>query len=129
MTLEERVEERARYEVLLEDLQKDVRLIAEGHVALTERLDRTEARFEQRFEQVEQQIMVLDVKFTQKIDALDAKVTQKIDALDAKVTQQVDALDTKLSAELSRIATHLGLNGAPRPQKRSQRRRKTRSPR
>ncbi len=111
------LEERARYEVLLEDLQKDVRLIAEGHVALTERLDRTEARFEQRFEQVEQQIMVLDVKLTQKIDALDTKV----DALDVKLTQKVDALDTKLSAELSRIATHLGLNGAPRSQKRPQR--------
>ena len=112
------LEERARYEVLLEDLQRDVRLIADGHVALTERLDRTEARFEQRFEQVEQQIMVLDVKLTQKIDALYGNV----DALDVKFTQKIDALDTKLSAELSRIATHLGLNGAPRPQKRSQRR-------
>ena len=123
------LEEQARYEVLLEDLQRDVRLIADGHVALTERLDRTEAKFEQRFERVEQQIMVLDVKVNQKIDALDAKVdaldakvTQKVDALDAKV----DALDMKLSAELSRIATHLGLNDAPRPRPRQRPRKRPR---
>ena len=37
--------------------------------------------------------------------------------------QKVDVLDAKLSTELSRIATHLGLNGAPpRPRKHSRKR-------
>jgi hypothetical protein len=50
------MEDRTRFEVLLECIQRDVKVIAEAHGALAERLDRFETRIDRlegRFEQVE----------------------------------------------------------------------------
>ena len=78
---------------LLEDVQREIRLLAEAHAGHTVHAARTEAKFEQRFKDVEHQLMALDVK----------------------VNGKIDALDTKLSTELARIARHLGIGGAPPP--------------
>ena len=99
-------EERTRFEVLLENVQIDIRVIAEAQGALVERMDRTEARLdrhEARFDRLDLRVAVLDTK----VDALDAKV----DALDAKV----DARFANIQQWIERIATHLGLDGVPRP--------------
>ena len=104
-------EERTRFEVLLENVQTDIRVIAEAQGALVERMDRTEARLdrhEARFDRLELRVAVLDTK----VDALDAKV----DALDARVASSQQWIE--------RIATHLGLDGAPRPRRGTAKRRK-----
>ena len=75
-------EERTRFEVLLENLQTSVNVIAEGHGALVERLDRMETRFETRFD-----------RFEAKVDGL-----------------EVFASDSQ--RRLTRIETHLQLNGS-----------------
>lgn len=82
-------EERTRFEVLLENLQTSVNVIAEGHgalvegqAALVERLDRMESRFEARFDRLE----------------------VKVDGL------EVFASDAQ--RRLDRIETHLQLNGS-----------------
>jgi len=49
-------EDVTRFEVLLENIQTSVKVIAEGHGALTERLDRMDGRFdklETRFDRLE----------------------------------------------------------------------------
>lgn len=98
-------EDRTRFEVLLESLQRDVKVIAEGYGALSERLDRVELRLdrlEDRFEQVEMHIAVLEAK----VNILEARL---------------DSLSVDTQFRLERIEAHLGLNGAPRPGKRRQR--------
>ena len=82
-------EERARFTVLLENIQTHVMVIAEGHGALTERLDRIDGKFaglESRFDGLE----------------------MKVDALEMKV----DALASDTQGRLKRIEAHLDLNGS-----------------
>ena len=103
-------EERTRFEVLLENLQTSVNVIAEGHGALVERLDRMETRFETRFDRFEAKVDGLEVKVNgikAKVDGLEAKV----DGLEAKVDGlEVFASDSQ--RRLTRIETHLPLNGS-----------------
>jgi uncharacterized protein YceH (UPF0502 family) len=82
-------EERTRYEVLLEDIQTSMKVLAEGHGALVERLDRMEGRIEDRFD-----------GFERRFDRIEVKV----DGL------EVFASDAQ--RRLDRIETHLQLNGA-----------------
>ena len=77
-----RIEDRTRFEVLLEDIQTSVRLIAEGHGALNHRFEQMETRFDARFERLETKVDVLEV------------------------------LATDAQRRLERIEAHLELNGA-----------------
>ena len=106
------MEDRTRFEVLLESIQPDVKVIAEAHGALAERLDRFETRLDRlegRFDQVAIQVAVLDAK----VNALETWVN----ALETKL----DALSADTQHRLQRIETHLGLDGSPRSRKRRQR--------
>ena len=120
-------EERARFEILLENIQRNVMVIAEGHVALNERLDRIETkldRLEVKVDRLEIRMNGLEIRVTAletKVNALD----KKVDALDKKV----DRVDVRLTAlaldskrRFTQIEAHLGLNGSPSP--RSRRRKK-----
>jgi outer membrane murein-binding lipoprotein Lpp len=92
-------EERTRFEVLLENIDTKVSVIAEGHAGLHQRLDQMEASFEVRFDRLETQVNVLAVK----VDRLETKV----DGL------EVFAADAQ--HRLKRIETHLQLKGSSRP--------------
>jgi hypothetical protein len=82
-------EERTRFEVLLENIQSNVQVIAEGHGALVERLDRMELKFECRFDQ-----------FERRFDQLDVRV------------QGLEGFASDAQQRLQRIETHLELNGS-----------------
>jgi chromosome segregation ATPase len=134
VTVGQRTEDLTRFEVMAEDLETHFRAIAEMTAATAGRVALMEVKFEKRFEEVERQIMVLDVKVEQKLEALDAKFETKFNTLDTKVEAldtkvealdtkvealdtKVEALDTKfdaMSTELSRITAHLGLGGPSR---------------
>ncbi len=108
-------EERARVEVLLERIETDVRIIAEGHSALVARLDRTDARLERlegRFDQLEIRVAVLDTK----VDGLEAR----FDGLEGRF-DGLEARSAETQHWVERIAAHLGLAGAPPPSKRPRR--------
>lgn len=105
-------EDRIRFDVLLEDVQRNVKVIAEGHGALVERLDRVEIRLERlegRFEQIAIHVAVLETRS----NALEAK----FNALDTKL----DSLSVDTRHRLQRIEAHLGLEGTSRSGKRSPR--------
>ena len=82
------------FDVVAEGLRSEIRLIAEGHTVLVEKIGALEGcvgRLEERMERVEIKVVALE----QKVDALDRKVgalEQKVDVLDRKV----GALDEKL---------------------------------
>jgi len=88
-------EERTRYEVLLENIQTGVNVIAEAQGSLSQRMDRMEASFHR----LEVKVDVLE------IFAADAqRRLKRIDAL------EVFAADAQ--RRLKRIESHLQLNGA-----------------
>jgi outer membrane murein-binding lipoprotein Lpp len=116
-------EERTRFEVLLENIDTKVNVIAEGHAGLHQRLDQMEARFDVRFDRLETQVNVLAVKVNGlevKVDGLEVKVDGlevKVDGLETKVDGlEVFAADAQ--RRLERIETHLQLKGSTRPRAR-----------
>lgn len=64
-------EERGRFEVLLENLQTSVNVIAEGHGALVERLDRMESRFESRFDGLETRLEVFAIDAQRRLKRIE----------------------------------------------------------
>jgi len=87
--------DRTQFEVLLENIQRDVKVIAEGHGVLAERLDRFETRLdrtEDKFEHLAIQVAVLETR----VHALET---------------QVGAFSVDPQSRLARIETHLGFEG------------------
>lgn len=96
-------EDRARFEVLLEDIQTKVNVIAEGQVANTERLDALSAD---------------TAEIKQRVEGLEIKTDVVAKRVDGLVDDVADVKE-----RVVRIENHLGLNGAPtkRTRKRSKR--------
>lgn len=96
-------EERTRFEVLLENIQSNVQVIAEGHGALVERLDRMERKFENKFDQ-----------FGRRFDQLDVRV-KGLEVFASDTQQRLKGLEgfaNDAQQRLKRIETHLELNGS-----------------
>jgi chromosome segregation ATPase len=119
-------EERTRFEVLLENIETKVNVIAEGHGALVERcdalaegqrtlvnrLDQMERRFETRFDGLESRFNTLETK----VDGLETKVDgleTKVDGLETKV-DGLEVFASDAQGRLKRIETHLQLKRASR---------------
>jgi predicted nucleic acid-binding Zn-ribbon protein len=87
-------EDRTRFVVLMEDIQTQVKVIAEGHCVLVDRLDRLEPRVDQlesQFDQLEIHIAVLE---------------KRVDAMDHRLVH--------VEHRVERIEKYLGLGEPPR---------------
>jgi outer membrane murein-binding lipoprotein Lpp len=90
--------EKEHLEVLLEQIRDNVQLIAEGHTALAERMDRDKTELKQEIRSVATRVDRLETK----VDKLDSKVDKletKVDELDSKIDKletKVDKLDSKV---------------------------------
>jgi hypothetical protein len=89
-------EDLTRIGALLESLQTSVSVVAEGHVALVERLDRMENRFESRFDGLELQVKGLELQ----VKGLEVQ------------TKGLEVFASDAQRRLERIETHLQLNGS-----------------
>jgi hypothetical protein len=117
-------EERTRFEVLLEDIQTQVRGIAEAQGGLSQRIDRMEARFEHRFDVLATKVDGLEVfalDTQRRLNGLEGfalDTQRRLDGLEGRfdgLEGRFDglegfALDTQ--RRVKRIETHLQLNGA-----------------
>lgn len=86
------IEERERFEVLMEDVQTSVKVIAEGHSALVEHLERMNSRFDR-----------LETRF----DGLETR----FDRLETRVSG-LEVFASDAQQRLKRIEGHLELNGS-----------------
>jgi chromosome segregation ATPase len=105
-------EERTRFEVLLESIETKVNVIAEGHGALVERLDRMERRFETRFDGLESRFDGLESRF----DGLESRfngLESRFNGLGTKV-DRLEVFASDAQGRLKRIETHLQLKRANR---------------
>jgi chromosome segregation ATPase len=123
-------QERTRFEVLLENIQTSVNVIAEGQVALVHRLDRIEHRLDKlevrcanieiRLDVIDKRLDQLEVRFDRverRVDKLDVR----FDVLEAKV-DHLEVFAGDAQDRLKRIEGHLRLNGPTRsiaPRKRA----------
>jgi chromosome segregation ATPase len=119
-------EELARFAVMLEDVQRNMKVMAEAHVDQRERSERNEAKLDglvtrvdglemtvkvsaretrERFDKLETKVDNLETKFDKletKVDRLETKVDRletKVDRLETKVDRletKVDKLETKV---------------------------------
>jgi chromosome segregation ATPase len=127
-------DERSRLEVLVEDVQRHLKVLAEAHIATVDHLGRIDRKLE-KLDELEIKFDVLDKKvdvLDKKVDVLDKKVDvldKKVDALDERVgslevfasdaKQQLKGLETKVDKldafasdgklRLKRIEAHLEL--------------------
>ena len=114
------IEDFARFSVLLENIDRNQQVLAEGHIATIERIDRMESRFDRRFDTLETKVVLLEVfaadakqrfdGIETKIDRLETKVDQ-IDARIGRVETKVDQLDARvgrLETKVDQIDARLG---------------------
>jgi len=127
------IEERLRFEVLMENVETSLKVLAEANVAQVDHLYRIDDRLERlesKVDRIDMRVGILETK----VDKLDVKVDKldvKVDKLDIKVDKlktrfEVFAGDTQ--RRLGRIETHLHMNGVHpqrsphKPTKRSKKR-------
>ena len=110
-------EERTRFEVLLENIETKVNVIAEGHAGLHQRLDQMEARFEARFDSVETQLNVLAVKVNgveTKVNGLETKVDGlEVFAADAQRRLKRIESSLQLKSPVRSAPRHIAVRATP----------------
>jgi hypothetical protein len=110
-------EERTRFEVLLENIETKVNVIAEGHAGLHQRLDQMEARFEARFDSVETQLNVLAVK----VNGLETKVDGlEVFAADAQRRLKRIESSLQLKSPVRSAPRHSAVRATPPKRRRKQ---------
>jgi len=113
--------EHTQHKALLEDVQREFRVLADTCTTNSQNIEKTRAALEHQIEQVDHRVMVLDVKVHEqlgglqaKLEGLEMRMDSKLEGLEARMDSKLDGL----GKELSRIVAHLGLNGAAHPAKR-----------
>jgi outer membrane murein-binding lipoprotein Lpp len=131
-------EDVARFTVLLEDIQTQVRAIADGHAGLTERMERMDAQFG-RLEAKVDHLEVTVGTLATNVDGLETQVGRlqtQVGGLETRVgglQTKFDGFASETRLRLKRIEGHLALAG-PSSRRRtampapSRRRRKTAKP-
>jgi hypothetical protein len=80
-------EDQTQYRALLEALEKEVRIIAEGHGANAKNIEDLQAELEQHRKQVDHRFMVIEVDVRQKLEALDLRLSGEIASITARLGQ------------------------------------------
>ena len=103
-------DQESRFNVLLENVETHLKVVAEAQTASVAGI----ARLEARMDELNVKVDTIDIK----VDVLD----RRVNALEGKV----DALSVDTKQRLERIETHLELNGSPKPQRKAAPREKRR---
>ena len=127
------MDDRTRFEALLASTEREIKEIAERQGSLAERLDRSEARLNQRADLLGQVAIHVAV-LTALVNALETRghgVETHVHVIEARIdafAAEVEALDAKLDVRAvdapertEHIERPLGLGGWARPERRKQR--------
>jgi len=85
-------EDQTQYKALLEALEKEVHVIAEGHGANDKNIQDLQTELEQHRKQVDHRFMVIEVDVRQKLEALDQRLSGEIASITARLGQAQAAL-------------------------------------
>ena len=88
--------EKERFEVLLEEVRHDFQILADGHIALDERIDR-----------VANESLARDTSMDQKLEHVVQVLSQRLSALDEKTTRLFGGLSERMDAGFAELQTAL----------------------
>jgi len=112
------------FEVLLEDMNRKIDLLVEGHTGLTDRMDRLEASFNKKIEERTSELMTeirgvdkraekRDNELAMKTQGLDQRIEERTEGLRGEIQgvkkelgQKIEKLDEKVSRGLKRLDRH-----------------------
>ena len=99
------MEEKERFEILLEHMAKDIQTVLECHVNLDRKIDRglEEARIDR--ESIKQQLSLVAQTLVGKIDKVDQKVEINREEI-VKNRKKIEEVDDKLSTSLKKYENH-----------------------
>ena len=96
--------EKDNLEMILEDINGKFDLVLEGYAALDKKLD---DRFDELNEKIENNNFKIEV-LNQKIDGVEERLTKRIDGLEQNLSNKLDALAEDLSAHRRDTEVHRG---------------------
>jgi uncharacterized phage infection (PIP) family protein YhgE len=124
--------EKDRMEILLEDIQSQLKLVAEGHGILNAKIDGVSAdlgntrqelsgridlltsevaglqrRIDSVETQLDQKIDGVETRLTKKIDGVETQLDQKIDGVEIRLTKKIDGVETQLDQKIDGVETRL----------------------
>lgn len=97
-------------EVLLEDINGKMKLLIEGHQALTERIDRLEEGFNQKLDErtaeIRGEILGVRKELKEDIEGVREELKEDIKGVREELGQKIETLDEKISKVLERLDQH-----------------------
>jgi chromosome segregation ATPase len=110
VTPELRPETSSHSEVLAEELERELQVLAEATAANTKSIEDTKTELKVEIKQVDHRLMAFEVDVKKRFEAVD----RRFDALERTVTT-ISVELSRVSTELGRISVHLGVPGASPP--------------
>ena len=111
--MKKQLSERARFEVLMEDVQSQLKIVAEGHSGLDRRMDSLDRKIDSVSEALEQKIGSLDqkvIRLEQKTEHGFAMLGQRIGFVESAVLDvrgDIKRLDQRMANMEHRFGEHL----------------------
>jgi len=101
------MQEKERFELLLEDLHTNFKVVAERVIALDEKFDTKidELKFELKHD-----IAVVDAKvmgLAKRVDHVEESLSKRIDGVEATLSRRIDCVETTLSKRIDRVEERL----------------------
>ena len=101
------MQEKERFELLLEDLHTNFKVVVERVIALDEKFDTKidELKFELKHD-----IAVVDAKvmgLAKRVDHVEASLSERIDGVEATLSRRIDCVETTLSKRIDRVEERL----------------------
>ncbi len=108
-----------RFEVLIEEMRSDFKVVAEGQSALARRMDEHERRNEEhelktdrRFQDLQTFVFGVAGDLTLKIEGVRTNLTAKIDGVEEKLTAKIDGVEKRLGERIDAVGKDLASHRA-----------------
>ena len=110
MSGEKNPSKKDQIEVLLEDINGKMKLLIEGHQALTERMDRLEENFNQKLDertaQIRGEILGVRKELKQDIGEVRGELKKEIQGVKKELSNKIGKLDEKVTEALKKLNQH-----------------------
>lgn len=101
--------EKEHLEILLEDINGKFNLVLEGYAALDKKFDAKIDALNEKIEQTNFKLGVVNDNLTKRIDELDERLSNRIDELDERLSMKLDAVAADLSEHRADTEAHHGV--------------------
>lgn len=101
--------EKEHFEILLEEMNSKFSLVLEGHAALDKKFDAKFDVLNEKIEQTNFKLGVVNDNLSKRIDELDERLSNRINELDERLSTKLDAVAADLSEHRADTEAHHGV--------------------